>query len=110
MSYTSQPPLGCSPPEAAFNEGEAIVIMVFPKPVLLSMETSDRVNPIKRIYYPAGVHNVPEPMADHWWLKAHGAVRHNVSPSALAVTVAEGEASAAVEVASAQPSKPKKKG
>jgi hypothetical protein len=100
-------PHGALPPEAAFNEGDAIVIMVFPKPVLLSVAGPDRVNPIKKIYYPAGVHNVPEPLADHWWLKAHGAVRHKVSLAALA---AESEASAAAEVASAQPSKPKKKG
>jgi hypothetical protein len=107
MSFIPTVPQGCLPPEAAFAEGDVAVIMVFPVQVILSTAGENPVNPIKRIHYPAGVHNVPESLADHWWLKAHGAVRHKVSPT---VVTAGGEASATAEVASAQSSKPKKKG
>lgn len=52
-----------SPQDAA--KGHRTVTMEFPKPVHLTVSTNHS------IFYPAGVQEVPEPYADHWYLKAH---------------------------------------
>jgi hypothetical protein len=52
-----------TPAEAA--EGHATVTMEFPKAVHLTVSTNHSV------FYPAGIHEVPDHLADHWYLKAH---------------------------------------
>lgn len=57
-----------TPAEVA--EGHSTITMQFPNPVHLTIATNTSV------YYPAGVHEVPDHLADHWYLKAHGAQRY----------------------------------
>ena len=52
-----------TPAEAA--EDHATVTMEFPKAVHLTVSTNHSV------FYPAGIHEVPDHLADHWYLKAH---------------------------------------
>jgi len=68
---------GTLPPQDAFTPGEPAVIMVFPRRTVLSIDGTN-----KKICYEPGVHNVPERLADHWYLKAHGVTRHEM-PAAL---------------------------
>lgn len=56
-------------PEEAAN-GYSTVTMVFDRPVHLTIETN------RSIYFPQGVHEVPEHLADHWYLEANGARPH----------------------------------
>ena len=62
---------GTLPPHDAFRPGDSAVIMVFPKRTVLSVDGTNQ-----KICYEPGVHNVPLRLADHWYLKAHGATRH----------------------------------
>lgn len=59
-------------------EGQETVTMVFPRPVLLSTQDG------RRIEFGAGVNEVPKDLANHEWLKLHGATVYdknsNVSP------------------------------
>jgi len=115
--FNTQVPSGVLPPQDAFQPGDKPVLMVFPKRVILTManwdvtnpDQVDRVNPTRRIHYPAGIHEVPERLANHWYLGANGVVRHE---SALAVpTAASVDPSPVDAEALAQPAKtPKKKG
>jgi hypothetical protein len=57
-----------TPEQAA--EGYSTVTMEFPNPVHLTIATNDTV------FYPKGVHEVPEHLADHWYLEAHDARRY----------------------------------
>ena len=52
-----------TPAEAA--EGHRTVTMEFPKEVHLTVSNNSSV------FYPAGIHEVPDHLADHWYLKAH---------------------------------------
>lgn len=56
-----------SPEQAA--KGRSVVQMRFPTKVLLSLEAG----PHRLIMFPEGVNPVPVEIADHWYLKAHGA-------------------------------------
>lgn len=42
------------------------VTMLFQKPVMFQVDGA------RKVYYPEGVHEVPDALKDHWWLKAHG--------------------------------------
>jgi hypothetical protein len=53
------------PEEAAV--GHETVTMIFDKPVRLTLEHGPA------IAFPAGVHQVPLHLADHWYLKVNGA-------------------------------------
>jgi hypothetical protein len=64
---------GTLPPQDAFQAGDSAVIMVFPRRTVLSIDGTN-----KKICYEPGVHNVPARLADHWYLKAHGATRHEM--------------------------------
>ena len=71
MDHSNQP-IGVRPDAghktpAAAAQGQKTVAMEFPKPVTLTLGYGDSV------FYPAGVHPVPVDLADHWFLKAHGA-------------------------------------
>lgn len=50
-----------------FVRGRETVTMVFAKPVRFTIENQECV------LFPVGVHPVPRELADHWYLKAHGA-------------------------------------
>ena len=52
-----------TPAEAA--KGHNTITMEFPKAVHLTVSTNPSV------FYPAGIHEVPDHLADHWYLKAH---------------------------------------
>jgi hypothetical protein len=97
-------PHDCSTPDKAFVPGDVAVIMIFKTPVLLSIEGKDQVTPVKRIFYPEGVHDVPERLADHWWFKANGVIHR---PSAPTLTAGVLKPSTAGEAAPVQPSKAK---
>jgi len=56
--------------EDAFDKDEPGVLMNFPKDVTL---TDDRGH--QRIHFPAGANEVPERLADHWFLAASGVKR-----------------------------------
>lgn len=62
-----------TPEEAA--KGTQTVTMEFPNSVHLTIDTNQTV------FYPQGVNEVPEHLADHWYLKAHQARRY-YKPSA----------------------------
>ncbi len=64
-----------SPEQAAV--GHETVAMKFDKPVQLTLVGSS-------IAFPAGVHQVPKHLVDHWYLKAHG-VKPIENASAIAV-------------------------
>lgn len=51
----------------AQEEGKPVVLMVFPKEVLLTLSAS------QKIIFKQGVNAVPADLATHWWLKANGA-------------------------------------
>lgn len=55
-----------SPEEA--SAGHETVTMNFEKPVRLTLEHHGPA-----IAFPAGVHQVPKHLADHWYLKVNGA-------------------------------------
>jgi hypothetical protein len=55
-----------TPAEAA--AGQKTLTMVFPQDVHLT------IGPNHTVYYPAGAHEVPEDLAEHWYLKACGAI------------------------------------
>jgi hypothetical protein len=57
-------------------KGEKTTTMIFDKPVHLTIESN------RSVEFPAGVHEVPTRLADHWYLKAH-----NVRPYAKPVNV-----------------------
>lgn len=69
------PPVAVTPltPEQA-AKGSSTTTMIFDKPALLT------VNHGTKIQFPAGVNEVPNEHADHWYLKAH-----NVRPYARPV-------------------------
>ena len=69
-----------TPAEAA--EGHATVTMEFPKAVHLTVSTNHSV------FYPAGIHEVPDHLADHWYLKAHQ-VRPYYKPVQIAQNAAQ---------------------
>jgi hypothetical protein len=52
-----------TPAEAA--QGHSTVTMEFPNEVHLSVSANHS------IFYPKGIHEVPDHLADHWYLKAH---------------------------------------
>ncbi len=58
---------GCLTP-AAFAAGKDTVTMRFEKSVLFHPEN------FVRVYFPVGEHPVPREHADHWFLRATGAV------------------------------------
>jgi hypothetical protein len=53
-----------TPEEAA--KGRETVLMIFDNPVLLTMNTNQKV------HYPKGIHEVPVAYVNHWYLEAHG--------------------------------------
>ena len=63
-----------TPEEAA--KGESTVTMVFPNPVVLTVDHGNQ------IAYPKGTHEVPRRLADHWYLAAHGARLYNAPVAA----------------------------
>ena len=85
-----------TPAEAA--KGHSTTTMEFPNEVHLT------VSPNSSIFYPKGIHEVPDHLADHWYLKAHQ-VRPYYKPVQLAtsvrqnVIVASDPAKAAQEIA-----------
>lgn len=62
------------PPRAPADmrqEGEAMVTMIIPpKGIKLILDGGVKVN------IPGGTQNIPESLAEHWYVKAHGAKRH----------------------------------
>lgn len=54
-----------TPEQAA--EGHSTTTMEFPNAVHLTVTTN------QTIFYPKGIHEVPDHLADHWYLKAHQA-------------------------------------
>jgi hypothetical protein len=71
-----------TPAEAA--EGHTTVTMEFPKAVHLTVSTNHSV------FYPAGIHEVPDHLADHWYLKAHQ-VRPYYKPVQMARSPAQAQ-------------------
>ena len=69
-----------TPAEAA--EGHTTTTMEFPKAVHLTVSTNHSV------FYPAGIHEVPNHLADHWYLKANQ-VRPYYRPTQIAQTPAQ---------------------
>ena len=59
---------------AMIAEGHPTVAMVFPVEVLLTLDDGVRV------HYPAGTWDVPEYLADHYFLKANGVTRVDALP------------------------------
>lgn len=49
---------------------EGTVTMIFKKPVRLTLDDNSQV------HFPAGASEVPESLADHWYLRAHGVRAH----------------------------------
>ncbi len=70
-----------TPEEAA--KGHSTTTMVFDKPVHLTISTNDSV------FYPVGVHEVPNHLVKHWYLKAHGA-RIYAKPISFSEQIADG--------------------
>jgi hypothetical protein len=64
---------GASQPSAALRPGEGTIVMVFPKRVVLLVDKTNM-----KVLFEPGIHNVPEHLADHWYLKANGATRHDM--------------------------------
>lgn len=62
-----RPPMQAVPldPEEA-AAGHSTVTMVFDKPVLLTVAHGHQIK------FPAGTHEVPKHLSEHWYLKAHG--------------------------------------
>jgi len=60
--------MGPKAQEAKPHAGEGTVTMVFPRTVIL--QDTDH----KKYTFPAGTSEVPERLADHWYLAAHGVV------------------------------------
>ena len=58
----------CLQPEQIIDAQET-VSMEFPQPCKLTLDSGHTV------LYPAGVHEVPVQLADHFYLKAHGVKR-----------------------------------
>jgi len=53
-----------------FAQGKRTVRMMFPREIVLTPQHAR-----ERVTFPAGEHDVPEEFAEHWYLKANGAVR-----------------------------------
>lgn len=70
-----------TPAEAA--KGHSTTTVEFPRLIHLTISTNQSV------HYPVGVHEVPDHLADHWYLKAHGA-RVYYRPVAVSEQIADG--------------------
>jgi hypothetical protein len=67
----SRPP--ATPSQLKDLMSEKTVTMFFPQPVVLTLSGPLK---FKRVRFGVGVQEVPESLADHAYLKAHGAQRH----------------------------------
>lgn len=65
----NEPGAALSPDQAFLKEDEGTVAMIFKKEIVLTDDNH------KRVRFPVGLVNVPEHLADHWYLAAHGVVR-----------------------------------
>lgn len=81
--------LGHLTPEQA-AEGMEAVAMFFPRPITLTVAAHHNT-----VAYPAGIHQVPKELADHWFLRANG-VR---TVDEIALPVARKEAQAMLKAA-----------
>lgn len=70
------PPAGAAPTQMTKEQEEDTVTMFFPKQVKLTLDGSSN----QRVF-PAGIQEVPAVYADHWYLKASGATRHEKKPA-----------------------------
>jgi|GEM_PF-4094104 len=69
-----------TPEEAA--KGHSTTTMIFDKPVLLTLSHD------QKIAYPAGTHEVPDHLADHWYLEANNVRPYN-RPVAVGAALAK---------------------
>lgn len=98
---------GTVSPSAVLKKDEGTVVMTFPKRVILLVDNTNI-----RVLFEAGIHNVPAHLADHWYLKANGAQRHEVPAQSASEPAEEQEFDDAAEDASEQaprrPGRPRK--
>lgn len=66
QNFAQQPMSAPKGPLEILSKGEKTVTMIFPKDVMLNVDNHTRV------LIRAGVQEVPESIAPHWWLKANG--------------------------------------
>lgn len=73
LSKIGQPMDPPRSPADVRQEGEEMVTVIIPpKGIKLILDGGVKVN------IPGGTQNIPESLADHWYVKAHGARRHEM--------------------------------
>lgn len=71
LAKLGQPPAAPRTPADIRKEGEPMVTMIIPpKGIKLILDGGVKVN------IPGGTQNIPQSLAEHWYVKAHGAKRH----------------------------------